>query len=159
MRFWESQSRADWPRGRHKRSRIVALPASVQGDWMPVTSMAVDDLIARQAVPEPGPVPGNRPGRHGSDRLTGPLALSRPIDGAAGPPLRRTSAHPHSKTWSASASKAGESVSPMAAAAFRLTTRRKRVGSSSGRSAGAAPLNIRSMTYAARSVISFGSGP
>src|SRR4029450_4749465 len=65
----------------------------------------------------------------------------------------------HSTTSSASASSVFGTLSPIAFAVFRLSTNRKRVGCSTGRSAGLPPLKIRSPRAAERSKISRRSGP
>ncbi len=69
---------------------------------------------------------------------------------------RRT---PHSITPSARSSTAPGIVSPMARAVFRLTTSSTWVGSSTGRSAGFAPLAIRSTKAARRRCTSSMTGP
>jgi len=56
----------------------------------------------------------------------------------------------HSITSSARASKLGGMVRPRVLAVLRLITNSSFVGSSTGRSAGVAPLTIRSTKYAAR---------
>src|SRR5271157_3269347 len=65
----------------------------------------------------------------------------------------------YSITSSASASKFGGSSRPIDFAVFKLTTNRYLVGSSNGKSAGLAPLRIRSTREAARSKDSLKSGP
>jgi len=60
---------------------------------MPVASIAVDDSVARQAVPEPSSVPGNRPSQHGIDHLARPLPADRRRGGQddiRGLPIRHT---------------------------------------------------------------------
>src|SRR5215471_20740972 len=66
---------------------------------------------------------------------------------------------PYSTTSSASASSVFGTLSPIAFAVFRLSTNRKRVGCSTGRSAGLVPLKMRSTRAAERSKISRRSGP
>src|SRR6516162_3454654 len=56
----------------------------------------------------------------------------------------RLSIDPYSTTSSASASSVLGTLSSIGFAVFRLSTNRKRVGSSTGRSAGLAPLKMRS---------------
>jgi len=65
----------------------------------------------------------------------------------------------YSITSSASASTYGGMVSPMAFAVFEFGANRYCVGSSNGKSAGLVPLNSRSTIAAARSTVSFRSGP
>src|SRR5262249_6641334 len=65
----------------------------------------------------------------------------------------------HSTTSSASASSVFGTLRPIAFAVFRLSTNRKRVGCSTGRSAGLVPLKMRSTRAAERSKISRRSGP
>ena len=65
----------------------------------------------------------------------------------------------HSITSSARASSVGGTSRPSALAVFRLTTRSKRVGCSTGKSDGFAPLRILSTNAAARPYISLMLGP
>ena len=65
----------------------------------------------------------------------------------------------HSMTSSARASSVGGTSRPSALAVFRLTTRSKRVGCSTGKSDGFAPLRILSTNAAARPYISLMLGP
>jgi hypothetical protein len=65
----------------------------------------------------------------------------------------------YSITSSAATSRPGGTVRPSAFAVLRLTTRRNRVGCSSGRSAGFSPFRTRRTRFAPRSAASFSSGP
>jgi hypothetical protein len=78
---------------------------------------------------------------------------------SAAPSNQHELAPPHSITSSAPARSESGIVRPIALAVLRLMTRRKRVGCSSGRSAGLAPLRIRSTRYAPRLALSAASGP
>src|SRR5262249_5271411 len=66
---------------------------------------------------------------------------------------------PHSITSSARASSVEETVRPSVLAVFRLMASSNLVGACTGRSAGLAPLRMRSTYEAERRKISEGSGP
>src|SRR5262249_23405024 len=115
----------------------------------------VSQYTANHAEANPGPDSAllqyrNGESRYERDTITGVVHSGAPPQ--PDPP-------PHSITSSASASTGAGISRPMVLAALRLITNRYRDGSSKGRSAGFAPLMIRSINEAARVIDSFRSAP
>jgi PAS domain S-box-containing protein len=82
-----------------------------------------------------------------------------PANADAETEVAHTPSKDYSITSSAATSRPAGTARPSAFAVLRLMTRRKRVGCSSGRSAGFSPFRMRRTRFAPRSAASFWSGP
>jgi hypothetical protein len=136
-------------RSRRRIRNLVALAAFKGLSENEIGCARISMMAGSDAAPSKGRI---------QKRKTNPLQIVKSsLQRTAGPYIsatKRLMHHsnfvPYSITSSARASRAGEILRPSAFAVFRLTHRVKCVGSSTGKSAGRAPLRTRSASAAAR---------